>query len=124
MVWKNPTKRIIPDINSYTDYSEKYAAFVRKQLPTVEVTVHYGADANETGVSWTFEDGFSANQFFGNYYQRYLQKSESLEALFAEQFESISDLMPHSEQTFNPSQIFPLIKTLGWQQTIQAQFAS
>lgn len=104
---------------SFRDYAERYANVVRVAHPGVVVVIEHADSAAQTRIVWTAENGFRAHQFIGNWYSRYLQQPEGLDALLEGQLDALHASLDAPRSGLDC--ILPVIKTVGWQQVSTAQ---
>jgi uncharacterized protein YtpQ (UPF0354 family) len=106
------------------DYVERYADFLRARYPEAEPEVHHGPTAALSHVQWTTPDDVVANQYFGNWYARYLQSPTDLDALIEAQHDDALAIGGWTVDAADQASILPVIKPASWLETRAAQLRS
>lgn len=108
---------------SVADYIERYAAFVRQRHPDTAVTGHLGENPTLSYVAWVMPNGTQAKQYFGNWYARYRNGQDDLEALLRGQLDE-AYAMDQPDSAIDASRIFPVLKPADWEDTVHRQLAA
>ncbi|MGH8080724.1 MAG: hypothetical protein ACREP7_09120 [Lysobacter sp.] len=111
-------------------FADRYAAAIRQAWPQARLAVSHGALASDARIEWSLPDGFKATHFLGNSYQRYLDASDLLDEVLADQLASARAMQREFEQggsderAPNNAVILPVLKTRGWHEIALQQAKS